>query len=228
MGVERRCMSDHIRTELSKRIFNGTLKAGQRLLELEIAREFDTSQTPVREALRELESQRLVLSEPYRGTRVRAISKQEMAEAYAVRGNLEQMAARLAAPRLKGDARCLKAALKALHAAARAGDVDAYASSNYEFHRSIVVASGNSVLLQMWDSLSFETRMRLNIARINPDLAVRVLEHDPIYASLKAGNGIKAGKLLRIHAESFMKFWEDQIPDEAAKKSNRPVMTEVI
>jgi len=97
MAFERRCMSDHICAELSRRIFDGTLKAGQRLVELDIAREFDTSQTPVREALRELESQRLVESEPYRGTRVRATSRQEMADAYAVRGTLEEMAARLAA-----------------------------------------------------------------------------------------------------------------------------------
>jgi DNA-binding GntR family transcriptional regulator len=224
MGVDRLCMSDHIRKELSKRIYDGTLKAGQRLVELEIAREFDTSQTPVREALRELESQRLVESIPYRGTRVRALSNQEMAEAYAVRGVLEEMAAKLAARLLGGNAQHLRRILKELHAAARADDLDAYAKSNYEFHRAVVLASRNSVLLQTWDSLSFETRIRLHIAQSRPNLLERVLEHDPVVAALEAGQGSKAGKLLRMHAESFMKYWEGCLPEDNQAESEQPVL----
>src|SRR4051812_24212981 len=89
MNFDRQCMSDQIRDTLTSKIFDGRLQPGDRLVELEIAREFDTSQTPVREALRELESLRLVESAPYRGTRVRAISDREMFESYTVRGVLE-------------------------------------------------------------------------------------------------------------------------------------------
>jgi DNA-binding GntR family transcriptional regulator len=216
MRFERRCMSDHIRAELAQRILDGRLKAGQRLVELEIAREFDTSQTPVREALRELETQRLVESEPYRGTRVRAISKQEMAEAYAVRGTLEQLAAELAAPRLQGNSQELGLILKELHHAARAGDSDAYAQQNYAFHRGIVEAAGNLVLLQTWDSLAFETRMRLSITRHRPNLTLHVGEHDAILQALQEGHGLKAGELLRKHAQAFMQFWEESEPAESA------------
>jgi len=115
--------------------------------------------------------------------------------------------------------------LKALHTAASSGDIKAYARSNFEFHRTIVAASGNLVLLQTWDSLSFDTKMRLNIAQSRPNLLDRVQEHDPIVAALQVGNGVKAGKLLRLHAESFMKFWEEQLPVDTPKKSNRVVMT---
>src|SRR5947209_4717619 len=80
MTVRRDCMRDQIRKELIKRIVDGTYRPGDRLVELQVAREFNTSQAPVREALRELEALRLVESETYRGTRVREISRREMKE----------------------------------------------------------------------------------------------------------------------------------------------------
>ncbi len=64
MDTTRNCMSDRIRRTLTDRILSGDLAPGVRLLEKELAKEFDTSQTPVREALRELETMRLVDSAP--------------------------------------------------------------------------------------------------------------------------------------------------------------------
>ena len=61
-------------------MLDGTYKPGDRLLELQIAREFNSSQGPVREALRELEALRLVESQVYRGTRVRGVNAREMRE----------------------------------------------------------------------------------------------------------------------------------------------------
>ena len=72
----RDSMRDQIRRELTKlRIVNGTYRPGERLVELQVAKEFNTSQAPVREAFRELEALRLVESQAYRGTRVREISQ---------------------------------------------------------------------------------------------------------------------------------------------------------
>ena len=125
MDRSRHCMSDRIRETLAQRIYDGELAPGDRLIELDIAREFDTSQTPVREALRELETLRLVESVPYRGTRVRGISDREMTEAYTVRGALEQLAGELAAAHLKNDPNAIasiRVSLEGIHAAARAGD----------------------------------------------------------------------------------------------------------
>ena len=69
MVLDRDCMSDRICRTLAERIIGGLLAPGERLVEMRIAKEFRTSQAPVREALRELEALRLVASEPYRGTR---------------------------------------------------------------------------------------------------------------------------------------------------------------
>ena len=208
----RECMSDRIRDVLSSRIFDGSLKAGDRLVELEIAKEFDTSQTPVREALRELESQRLVESAPYRGTRVREIRAREMVEAYTVRGALEKLAAELAAPRLIGNVKSLRESLERIHTAAREMDIDGYALHNMNFHRGIVVASENEVLVDLWDRLAFEARVRLQLHRHHePNLVARAYEHDPIVDALEVGDGVLAGNLLEGHAESCKQRWCEQM-----------------
>jgi DNA-binding GntR family transcriptional regulator len=211
MNHDRQCMSDAIRDSLTLQIFDGTLKAGDRLVELEIAREFDTSQTPVREALRELESLRLVDSAPYRGTWVRGISDREMIEAYAVRGILEQLAGELAAPRLKGDVAEIRVSLELIHDAARAGDIEGYAKHNFDFHRAIVVASDNEILVQSWDRLAFEPRVRLHLrSQHEPRLIERAREHDEPVDALERGDGVTAGRLLRKHAESCKQRWLDR------------------
>jgi DNA-binding GntR family transcriptional regulator len=204
MVLERACMSDRIRRVLAERIIAGQYAPGERLVEMRIAEEFRTSQAPVREALRELETLRLVESEPYRGTRVREVGEREMAEAYAVRAVLEQAAAEVAAPILKGNVEKLRLCLDELKAVALAGDQDGYAHHNLNFHRQIIQASDNKILLQTWDSLGFEIRVRISLARQVPDLVPRAASHDPILEALNKGDGPTAGRLLREHAESFM------------------------
>ncbi|HEX3448564.1 MAG TPA: GntR family transcriptional regulator [Isosphaeraceae bacterium] len=204
MDCERNCLSDHIRKALAQRIIDGSLKPGERLVELKIAREFNSSQTPVREALRELESLRLIESLPYRGTRVREVSEREMAEAYAVRAALERLAAESAVTVLKGKAVALRQSVANLLAAARAGDREGYASHDLDLHRAIVSASGNRTLLAIWESLAFETKTRLSLARRQLDLVTLAAWHETVIDALEAGDGETAGRLLKDHAESFM------------------------
>ena len=74
------------------------MPAGTQLKELSLAREFNVSQTPIREALRELEGSGLVTNERFRGTRVRGADSAEMRESYELRTMLEVRSVRLAAP----------------------------------------------------------------------------------------------------------------------------------
>ncbi|MEW4529356.1 GntR family transcriptional regulator [Maioricimonas sp. JC845] len=204
----RECMSDVIRNELTTRILDGRLSPGTRLVELTIAREFETSQAPVREALRELEAHGLVESRPYRGTRVREITNREMAEAYQVRAILEQHAGEQAACRFEGNVADLEDLVGQLRTAAAAGDVEAYSELNVRFHRCIIEQSGNQTLLRMWETLGFGIRIRVNVVRQSVDLISRAGEHDPIVAALEAGDGPEAGRLLREHVESFIPAWQ--------------------
>ncbi len=203
MSVKRDCLRAQIRQVLVERIVDGTYRPGDRLVELQIAREFDTSQGPVREALRELEALRLVESQAYRGTRVRAVGDEELSDAALVRGVLEQAAAERAAPALAIDPGPLRAEFAAIRTAAAAGDLDAYSAHNRAFHRIVVAAAGNVVLLRVWDSLMLEVRTRIALAQRALDLPAVAETHAPIVEALEGGDGVTAGRLLRRHAEVF-------------------------
>src|ERR1700739_4273620 len=98
VAVKKECMRDRIRDTLVSRILDGSYPAGTQLKELSLAREFDVSQAPIREALRELEGSGLVSSERFRGTRVRGADFAEMRESYELRIMLETRSVVLAAP----------------------------------------------------------------------------------------------------------------------------------
>lgn len=210
MTYERSCLSDRIRRVLARRIIDGVLKPGERLVELKIAAEFDSSQTPVREALRELEALRLVESSPYKGTRVRDIGERESSEAYAVRGALERLACETAAQSFAGGAAGLRKATAGMLKAARAKDREGYAKCDLDFHRAIVTASGNRTLLQVWESLSFETRTRLTLAYGDYDWPAIAAWHEQVVDALEAGDGATAGRLLEEHARSFITESEEK------------------
>jgi DNA-binding GntR family transcriptional regulator len=193
-------MRAHIRRELIARIATGVYQPGDRLLELQIAKEFNTSQGPVREALRELETLRLVETQTYRGTRVRARTEREYVEVSEVRGILEEAAAHTAAAKLMSRTGPLQREVDLIKQTARLADLDGYAHHNTIFHRLIVEASDNSVLLRVWDSLMLETQTRLTIGSLTIDLNEVAASHDPIVEALDRGDGPLAGRLLRAHA----------------------------
>lgn len=197
-------MRDRVKQILINRILDGTYSPGDRLVELQIAHELDTSQGPVREALRDLEAMRLVESATYRGTRVRTITPQEVYESYQVRAELEGLAGRLAAPQVCRQPAPLQAAAQALEAAAQAQDFEQFTRCNAAFHRLIVETAGNSVLLRVWNSLDFETWTRINLLVVRhktDDLKSFVAEHRAITDALVQGNAELAEKLLHQHIE---------------------------
>src|SRR5258707_4479213 len=116
---------DHIRWALLKRISEGVYLPGERLKEMTLAQEFEVSQAPVREVFRELETLGLLVSEHYRGTRVREISSQETYDAYQLRGYLEEIAMQLIPPeRLQGEIGTIEELQVSMRKAAQSGDAD--------------------------------------------------------------------------------------------------------
>lgn len=220
-AISRDCMRVKIRRALVQRITDGTYSPGVRLVELKIAAEFGTSQGPVREALRELEAMRLVSTESYKGTRVRAASPEEMREAAWVRGILEVEAARLAAPALAGEVQDLRDETDALIAAAREGRLNDYAQHNEAFHRIILIAAGNEVLLRTWDSLHLEVRTRLGIEHAGETLVAIAETHIPIIEALDRGDGELAGRLLLEHAELLVLDPADPRVTDYARRASR-------
>ena len=205
-AIERnKSARDLIRSALLKRISEGVYLPGERLKEMLLAHEFEVSQAPVREAFRELETLGLLVSEHYRGTRVRGISSQEFHDAYQLRGYLEEIAVQLIPPAKLNDAiACAEGLQAVMRVAALKGDPDGFARANTQFHRSIVSLASNQVLLKVWDSLEIGMLSRLNLQKNEKKLRSLAEIHQPIVDSLKRQDLKRTGALLREHAFSFL------------------------
>jgi DNA-binding GntR family transcriptional regulator len=204
--VTRSVLRDQIRDALVARILDGTYAPGERIVEIRVAQEFGVSQAPVREALRELELLRLVVSEPFRGARVREVTSEELAEVYPVRAALEEVAARGAAVRLDGGVERLAQEIEGMRAAATAGDVHAFIAHDVAFHRHIVEASGNRTLQELWGSLHVDLRTTITLIKRVSDLREVADSHVPVMEALAARDVERSARTLRAHIESFARW----------------------
>lgn len=163
--LKRTCMRDRIREALVARILDGTYPAGTQLKELALAREFNVSQAPIREALRELEGSGLVHSERFRGTLVRGTDCDEMLESYELRATLETRALLLASPYEERLLTQLRQCLAQMAGALDDEDPERYVDYAMRFHRLIIEGSGNRAFLNVWDSLLWDVRGRIVLQR---------------------------------------------------------------
>jgi DNA-binding GntR family transcriptional regulator len=202
-GLDHQPISARIRNVLLERILAGEYAPGQRLVELSLAREFGSSQAPVREALRDLETAGLLTIRPRRGSFVNDYHAIAQREIYTVRGALEETAMRLAMPRLKADSTPLASHLEGMREAARSDDIDGMIHHSVWFHRTIMRASGNELLLRMWESLHVEIHSRKTLLQPNIDMAAVAESHAPMFDAVKAGDVEAACRLSREHQEYF-------------------------
>jgi DNA-binding GntR family transcriptional regulator len=200
LGVGRTVLRDQVKTLLLERILSGVYAPGDRLVETRIAQELGTSQAPVREALRELELLRFVESASFRGTWVREVSDDELIEVFPIRAALEEVAAREAATRLNGEVADLEAEIEGM---ANARDVREQVEHDVRFHRLIVEASGNSRLVEIWDSLQVDARTTITALGTGVSPAEAAALHRPIVEALRRKNAKAAGREIRSHVETF-------------------------
>lgn len=201
--LDHQPVSARIRNVLLERILSGDYSAGERLVELRLAREFGTSQAPVREALRDLETAGLVTIKPRRGSFVNDYHARAQHEIYTVRGALEEAGMRLAMARLRQDASALASHLEGMREAAAEGDIESMTRHSVGFHRAIMRASGNELLLRMWESLHVEIHSHKTAMQPNSDLTAIAESHAPILDAVKRGDTELACRLSREHQEYF-------------------------
>ena len=146
--------ADDIAKKIADGIVLGRFEPGARLDEVMLAGMFGVSRTPVREALKQLSIQGLVVCRPNRGAVVAEMTSEQLDRMFEAIGELEAACARHAATRMTAGER---ERLCGLHAqcrvAMRAGDVDLYGRLNQELHQVIIEGSGNAVLIDMTLSL---------------------------------------------------------------------------
>jgi DNA-binding GntR family transcriptional regulator len=200
LEIKRTCIRDRVRDVLVARILDGTYPAGERLKELSLAREFNVSQAPIREALRELEASGLVYSERYRGTRVRGTDLQEMRESYQLRMILEVRSVELGLPYAPEVLASLSGCVDGMSRAFRRKDQQTFAEQALRMHRQLVQASGNRIFLAVWDSLHWEVRGRVALQRVvgrREGLRPFIDLHESLLARLRQADASGAAEELR-------------------------------
>ena len=201
----RQWVADRLRTE----ILEGRRHPGDWLRQESVAREEGVSQTPVREALKQLVAEGLLEHVPYRGIRVVTLSVEDAEDLYASRAVLEPMAARHAATEITPEE--LKE-LASLHERMLACEVPArlkeYRDLNRRFHEAIITASRRPFLTRTLGNLwsAFPTMLWSNVPSVavtsapereDPDAA----EHAEIVASLAAHDPERAAVAMKRHVE---------------------------
>lgn len=200
----RASLAEQIREHLLSQIISGGLQPGDRLIELKIAAEMQTSQAPVREAIRELEAAGVVETSRNRGARVRVVDRTEQRDMYAVRAQLEGFAAELTATNGARIAGSLRQFIKVMRDAAVAGDGTAFANANTAFHRTIIEAAENRTLLDMWERLQIHIRTTINVADRSADLRKVAASHKPIVDAIEARDPAAARAAAVKHVDDNM------------------------
>jgi DNA-binding GntR family transcriptional regulator len=179
-------------------IDTGIYRPGDRLVENELADRFGVSRTPIREALQKLETQSL-LRRDGRSLIVASLDHNQLAELYVVRGELEGLAARLAARHASPEE---VAVLRELLVSDRAlvGDPKALSRANRRFHKQIHLASHNIFLVQMLDLVHRSMALLASTSLAAEGRGPTALkEHEAIVDAIEAGDADGADAALRAH-----------------------------
>lgn len=197
--------------ELRNQILLGTLEPGSRIDYVQLSVSLDVSITPLREALRRLEADHLVIRNAHRDVVIAPLTREEASELVTVRQELDLLAARLAAAHMTQDelaaARKLivsedeNAALRYLREAGLPVAADGMLSVNRAFHRMVYCGSHNQVLIQYRDAISTRTERYVIMARritTVPPEAYRVL-HEELLGALEARDPAAATEIMRAH-----------------------------
>jgi serine phosphatase RsbU (regulator of sigma subunit) len=207
------------RTRLARELFSGRFQPGQALDLDKIAAEHGMDNQSVLKAFAEFQALGMVTLVSNSSAIVNSPDPKGMQDAYEIRAALEEIAGRTAATTLKHNVAGLLGELEGMRSAVRDRNLDACIEHDINFHRSILEASQNEALLQVWDTLALDLRMRAVIGKISEDLRDVVESHQPIVDALQKGRGRQAGLLLRNHVETFSEYIKKSQSDSGFHKA---------
>ena len=195
------------------RIVSGHYPPGARIVEFQLAKELGVSQSPVREALRELAAVGIVTILPRRGARVRLPSAKELADVSVVRAEVDGLAARLAAGRMPDDTlAALDALIEEMLAALARGDFSGVTDADVRFHELIADASENHALERAFDQLAPFARTFITLTLPGVDVHDIVLQHRPILEALRAHDAERAAGAARDHQLAVADLLRTHLP----------------
>jgi DNA-binding GntR family transcriptional regulator len=204
--IQTRTKTEAVYDEVASRILDGTLEPGSMVNQEALAAELGVSITPLREALRRLEAEGLVLLQAHRTLTVAPLSALEVRELYAVRLRLDPYAAAEATAHARPET---LDAIDALAERTTEATTRGRLRANREFHRAIYRASGNATLAALLDRLWDQTdRYRLLALQDEQHERSAEQEHRRIAAALRARDRALVEELMERHVEATLRLVE--------------------
>jgi DNA-binding GntR family transcriptional regulator len=227
-GVRGTSQAERVYTALRERLLRGDLPIGRRLVEQQLAAEFQTSRTPVREALRRLEGDGHIVREPGGGVCPSPPSVKSMRELYEVRVAIEALVARRAATAgdrgrieaIDQDWRALLAAWQDARSLPRGPD---FVHADERFHRQLAAASGNDVAETLLGDLNDRIRvLRIYDFTTDDRIGATITEHLEIVACILARDADAAAAFMRAHVQRSALVVRERVGSAPARMFELP------
>lgn len=203
-GIQRRSLHLELAETIQEMIVIGQLPPGTKVPEKQLCETFNVSRTPLREALKVLAAERLVVLEPNRGAWVSKITVADLEEVFPVMGAFEALAGELACRSITGEE---IAEIRRLHdemiASYNRRDLQGYFDANQQIHEAILAAARNKTLTAQYRSLATQVRRARFIANMTDGRWKQATEeHKEIMACLEARDGDRLARILRLHLQN--------------------------
>ena len=197
-------LRDVVFNTLRKAILRGELKPGERLMEIQLANKLGVSRTPIREAIRKLELEGLVLMIPRKGAEVAQITEKNMQDVLEVRKALEELSVQLACERITPEqVEEMKMAAEDFRKVLKSGDVTKIAEADVKFHDIIFAATNNQRLITLLNNLREQMyRFRVEYLKQKECYPQLLEEHDKLIALISGGEVEEACELMGCHIDN--------------------------
>jgi DNA-binding GntR family transcriptional regulator len=198
-------LGERVYKSLRDLILSQAYPPGSKLNVEQLCRNLGVSRTPVWDAMRRLETEALVSTVPRHGVFVLNYGLDKVHGLFAVRGALEGLAARQAASHRDAARETLEDPMERLTSAAAARDLEVYSRAAIDFHDAILAAARNQVLGRLLENVYAQILvLRLRSLHLPDRLDSSIAEHSAIFAAVVAGDGERAERLSRAHADHVL------------------------
>lgn len=205
MPHKRIVFKDLLKEAIYEDICNGTLKPGDHIVELEWSKKFEVSQAPVREAIRDLESQGVVVTIPFKGTFVRELTLKDLRDIHQIRSGLEGVALKNAILRSSDEEiASVKVLLDDMIAEAQAGNQKEFLEKDIGFHERIVELAKTTELERMWGLCNVRMWTVFTVTISKADMVEFAKSHEEIYEVLKNREKERAFEVMDRHFEDIL------------------------
>ena len=220
-------LRDVVFKTLRQAILKGELEPGERLMEIQLAERLGVSRTPIREAIRKLELEGLVLMIPRKGAEVARISESNLRDVLEVRRSLEELAIDLACQRMtEEELEELKVSQEKFSLAIKSGDAMQISETDERYHEIIYLSTKNERLVQILNNLREQMyRYRLEYIKDEDKRQILLIEHEHILKALSLRHVQEAKQAVREHIDNqeitIRKNLKEQENDIQRKVSGR-------